>query len=215
MLETTNFESIDVGTPFSGAIADYSCGNVKSAPESKAFTGYSDILQTICRRLLRIGWTEPETRRLKGIIRNFKDHARIVFEHYRVFALKPSRWHWPGIQVRFLRCVGSIEYRHASHYENAQKMFRRAYQRTFKRNGSVLNETLNLLGCQSSLSIKSEPQGAKCNANQCRVVSIQENNTCLISSGGYVLCGNLQNILKYGVDIKRFSRFSLSLHQFL
>lgn len=60
MLEDTNFQSIDMFSPFVGAIADSSCGNIKSALVSKAFTKYREILHAADRRGLSIGLKEPE-----------------------------------------------------------------------------------------------------------------------------------------------------------
>lgn len=91
MLEATNFNSIDTVSSFSGATANHTCGNGKNAPKTKAFTRYIDNLQTIYKRGLRIGWTEPEPRSLSKSIQNFKGHAQSVFEPYQASSMGTSQ----------------------------------------------------------------------------------------------------------------------------
>lgn len=82
MLEATNFESGNTVSLLFRAIADRSCGNGKSAPVTKAFTKYCDILQTSYRKGLKKDWIKPELRSVSKSIKNFKDHALSEFQRY-------------------------------------------------------------------------------------------------------------------------------------
>lgn len=115
MLETKNFDSPDMVSPLIKAIADRSGGNVKSAPVTKVFTKYCDILPTICRQGLRIGWTESEQHSLSKSIKNFEDHAQSVFKHYQVSGEGTFKWHCLDHHEGSLKNVGDMKYLHADH----------------------------------------------------------------------------------------------------
>lgn len=153
-MEATYFVSFDVVSPSIRAIADRRCGSVNTSSVINASTKYCDILQTICRRGLEIGWTVSELRSFSSSIKNKRDHARNVFEHSQVSGIVASRWYCLENLVDSLKDVGGIVFLHAGHYESVHKVFERAYQRTFRQNGSAMKEALQFLELQSSLEKK-------------------------------------------------------------
>lgn len=145
--EATNFDTIDLA--FIRAIADRSCSNVRNAPVTKAFIKNCNIIQTIYRRGLRIGWTESELCSVSKSIKIFKDYSRSVFERYQVSGTATFKWHCFKSLVNSLRAVSGTVWVHASHYEIAHKMFKRAYLKTLEQNGSAMEKTLMVLVLQS------------------------------------------------------------------
>lgn len=91
MLKGINFDSMDMDSAFTGAIADRSCGNVRSVLVVKPFTQYRDLLKTIHRQGLRVGLTETESGSLDKSINYSQDHDRSGFERYQVSGMRTSK----------------------------------------------------------------------------------------------------------------------------
>lgn len=142
MLEAKEYDSVDMVSPFLGAIIDACCGLTDTADVTQSYTDYADLVDFIYRRNDCPGWTEEELSNLSSKIAAFKLRARSTFARYQPSSMGTVKWHLMDHIVADLRAVGGVEYLHGGIYEESHKLFKEDNRLTSRRKASAMAETI-------------------------------------------------------------------------
>lgn len=142
MLEASDLKSVDMVSPFLGAIIDRCCGEVEGAPITKVFTQFKDLMDEVYQRNKVPGWSETCLRKLSTMISNFKTVGCNVFREYQPSSMGFPKWHLLDHIVSDISSLGSVVYMEEDLYEMAHKTAKLDHKYTSKRSNSVMNESM-------------------------------------------------------------------------
>ena len=145
LLQAKDFQSLDMVFPIVGGFIDRCCGEVSDCPNTRVFTKYSDVLNFVFRRRLKLGWVEEELEELDEMIRDFKSTAVEVFGPYQKSNMGTLKFHLLDHLVEDLGRFPNIEVLNAGIYEYSHCIVKRMYNHTSRRKNSAMSESVRML----------------------------------------------------------------------
>ena len=194
MLEGKDYEAMDIVSPFLGAILDMCCGEQDNAPITRTYTKYSEILNFVNRSWLLPGWDDASLRKLKSMIKSFKEVARMTFEKYQVSGMGTTKFHSLDHLVDDLKVMGGIEYLHGGLFEKVHKILKEDYALTSKRVNTAMQEAIVKNDERRLMRTTNGHRGEVSVPNQSRVRSVKEDGAFIIRIGPTLTIAQLEEV---------------------
>ena len=190
MLEAADMKSIDMVSPFLGAIIDRCCAEVVTAPVTGTFTLFIDMIDEIYERDRIPGWTDSCLDALSRTIRLFKAQGRKVFENFQPSSMGFPKWHSLDHVVEDISSTGSISYMEGDLYEMAHKTIKGDLRNTSRRKATCMEGTINrqsyrILNQRSSNDERDEIKNQDNRLNISRMEAVRTDGAYLISTGDH------------------------------
>ena len=87
MLEAADIKTVDMLSPFLGALIDTYCGEFDKAPVTTVFTQYVDLVDVVYRRNQVPGWSELELPDLSGGIASYQQLSGASWSYLELSAV--------------------------------------------------------------------------------------------------------------------------------
>lgn len=142
MLGASDYDNMDMISPFIGALIDTCCGTTEEAPDTESFTQYLDLTDFIYSRSAVTGWIQEEFKKLTKLISSLKSVARNTFTEYPPSGMGTCKWNYLEHILKRLRELGGLEHLHGGLYEMSHEIFKDDYKLISKRKNSAMLESL-------------------------------------------------------------------------
>lgn len=107
LLEAVDMKQIDYVRPFIGLIFDNYCGEENTAPVSKAFTAYVDLL-LVLRNRHDVGVSSGLLKPIQSLVRNLKNDTRQAFQDF--YSMGTLKWHVLDHITKDVSQLGNLTY---------------------------------------------------------------------------------------------------------
>ena len=142
MLESKDYRSLDMVFPFVGMLCDRCCGEESSAPSTRLFVQYVDIMQSSMSYRGSQEWCNEKILELERMIIRFKRDAKTLYSDHQVSQLCTEKFHMLDHICEDIRRLGGIKFGDAGLYEYAHTLVKNAYRSGSKRRNSAMDETV-------------------------------------------------------------------------
>ena len=143
MLESKDYRSLDMVSPFMGMCTDRCCDEVSGALTTRLFVRYVDLMQkALSYNTNPVIWNKHRLQELEQMIKLFKIEAVSLYSKYQASELCTEKFHQLDHIVEDIRKYGGIRYGDAGLYESAHTDIKCAYRSGSKRKSSAMKETV-------------------------------------------------------------------------